>query len=170
MQEPVYVLHLISCHGRIMPRLAELLFVCTFWLIIPSHTIVVGYYGFMLDIPVSVRLSVVHPFIHFRMITWVNINGFPPNLICALILWRSGLGLLMGKFRQIWKAFSALDTPIFSFLDDNFKHQWIFTKLGMYNDIVKIWFGIANGQISSNFDGVICPRHTHIFISGQKLE
>ena len=26
MQEPVYVLHLITCHGRIMPHLAELLF------------------------------------------------------------------------------------------------------------------------------------------------
>ena len=26
-------------------------------------------------------------------------------------------------------------------------------------DIVEIWFGIANGQISSIFDGVICPRH-----------
>ena len=26
MQEPVYVLHLITCHGHIMPRLAELLF------------------------------------------------------------------------------------------------------------------------------------------------
>ena len=25
MQEPVYVLHLITSHGRIMPRLAELL-------------------------------------------------------------------------------------------------------------------------------------------------
>ena len=40
----------------------------------------------------------------------------------------------------------------FSFLDDNLtKHQWIFTKLGMCIDIVEIWFGIANGQISSNF-------------------
>ena len=29
---------------------------------------------------------------------------------------------------------------------------------------VEIWFGIANGQISSNFDGVICPRHAHIFV------
>ena len=38
-----------------------------------------------------------------------------------------------------------------SFQDDNFsKHQWIFTKLGMCIDIVEIWFGIANGQISSN--------------------
>ena len=26
MQEPVYVLYLITCHGRIMPRLVELLF------------------------------------------------------------------------------------------------------------------------------------------------
>ena len=24
MQEPVYVLHLITCHGHIMPRLVEL--------------------------------------------------------------------------------------------------------------------------------------------------
>ena len=26
MQEPVYVLYLITCHGHIMPRLVELLF------------------------------------------------------------------------------------------------------------------------------------------------
>ena len=31
-------------------------------------------------------------------------------------------------------------------------------------DIVEIWFGIANGQISSNFEGIICPRHAHIFV------
>ena len=30
MQEPVYVLHLITCHGRIVPRLAELLFINLF--------------------------------------------------------------------------------------------------------------------------------------------
>ena len=39
-----------------------------------------------------------------------------------------------------------------SFPDDNLsKHQWIFTKLDMCIDIVEIWFGIANGQIYSNF-------------------
>ena len=55
----------------------------------------------------------------------------------------------------------------FSFLDDNLsKHQWIFTKFGMCIDIVEIWFWIANGQILSNFDGIICPRHHHIFVSG----
>ena len=61
----------------------------------------------------SVRPSVFR----FRMITWVNINEISPNLVCALFLWRSGLGLLMGKF-------------------------------------------------SSIFDGVICPRHANIFVSG----
>ena len=46
-----------------------------------------------------------------------------------------------------------------SFLDDNLsKHQWIFTKLGMCIDVVEIWFEIADGQILSNFDGVICLR------------
>ena len=55
----------------------------------------------------------------------------------------------------------------FSFPDDNLsKRQWIFTKLGMCIDIVEIWFGIANGQISSIFDGVICLRHAHFFVSG----
>ena len=55
----------------------------------------------------------------------------------------------------------------FSFPDDNLsKHQWIFTRLVMYIDIVEIWFGIAIGQISSIFDGVICPRYTHIFVFG----
>ena len=65
-------------------------------LIIPRHIIVAGYYGFMLDVHVS-----VHPF----------------------------------------------------FVSDEYlsKHQWIFTKLGMCIDFVDIWFGIANGQISSNF-------------------
>ena len=54
-----------------------------------------------------------------------------------------------------------------SFSDANMsKHQWIFTKFGMCIDIVEIWFWIANGQISSNFDGVFCLRHAHIFVSG----
>ena len=70
----------------------------------------------------------------------------------------------MGKFRQFFTVLSAQDTSIFSFPDDNLsKRQWIFTKLGMCIDVVEIWFGIANGQILSDFDGVFCPRHAHIF-------
>ena len=61
--------------------------------------------------------------------------------------------------------------PSIRILFDNLsKHQWIFTKLGMCIDIVEIWFGIANGQILSNFDEVICPRHAYIFISDQYLQ
>ena len=90
-----------------------------FYIFIPRHTIVAGYYGFTLVVHESVRLSVVCPSVRF------------------------------------------------SFPDDNLsKHQWIFTKLGMCIDIAEIWFGIANGQISSIFDRVICPRHAHIFVSG----
>ena len=52
----------------------------------------------------------------------------------------------------------------FSFPDNNLsKHQWIFTKLGMCIDIVEIWFGIANGQISSNFTE-LSARDTAIFM------
>ena len=61
---------------------------------------------------------------------------------------------------------------VFLFLDDNMsKYQLIFTKLGMCIDIVEIWFGIDNGQISSIFDRFICPPHDsggillfHVFI------
>ena len=66
----------------------------------------------------SVHPSYVRPSF-FRMITLVNISGFSPNLVCALILWRPGLGLLMGKFRQFFTELSARDMPIFSFPDDN---------------------------------------------------
>ena len=70
--------------------------------------IVAGYYGFTLDVLVSVCLSI-----------------------------------------------SCLSIRIL-FPDDNLsKHQWIFTKLGMCIDIVEIWFGIAIGQMSSDFDGYL---------------
>ena len=64
---------------------------------------------------------------------------------------------------------SSVHPSIFRFLDLS-KRQWIFTTWYMCIDIVEILFGIANGQISSIFDGVICPKHAHIFIYGLKLE
>ena len=71
----------------------------------------------------------------------------------------------MGKFYQIFTELSAWDTPIFSFPDDNLsKYQGILTKLAICIDIKEIWFRIANGQISSDFYSVICPRHAHIFV------
>ena len=57
------------------------------------------------------KLSARHiTYFHFRTITWVNINGFSPNLVCALILWRSGFGLQMGKLRQLLTVLSARHT------------------------------------------------------------
>ena len=48
---------------------------------------------------------------------------------------------------------SACPSIHFLFPDDNLsKHQWISTRLGMCIDIVEIWSGIADGQISSNFE------------------
>ena len=66
----------------------------------------------------------------------------------------------MGKFHQFLAELSAHDMSIFLFPDDNLnKYQWIFPKFGMGIDIVELWFGIANGQISSIFDRVICPSY-----------
>ena len=59
--------------------------------------------------------------------------------------------------------------------DNLSKYLWIFTKFRMCIDIVKIWFWIANGQISPIFDRVICPPHDsgvvllfHVCIIGGK--
>ena len=41
-------------------------------------------------------------------------------MVCALILWRSALGLLIGKFSQFLTEFSVWDLSVFSFLDNNF--------------------------------------------------
>ena len=68
----------------------------------------------------------------------------------------------MGNFHQILTELSAGDMPIFLFPDDSLsKHQWIFTKLGMCIDIVEIWFGIVNGQISSMFDSFLPAQHNN---------
>ena len=67
------------------------------------------------------------------------------------------MGLLMGKFHQILTELSA---QFFFILGQNLsKSQGILTKLGMCIDMKEIWFRIANGQVSSMFDSVICLRH-----------
>ena len=69
------------------------------------------------------------------------------------------LGIYKGKFRQFLTELSARDNLYFH-LRMISKYQWIFTKLGVCIDIVKIWFGIADGQILSIFDSYLpatCP-------------
>ena len=46
-------------------------------------------------------------YFRFQTITWVNISGFSPNVVYALILWRSGLGLLLGKFSKFLTELST---------------------------------------------------------------
>ena len=83
------------------------------------------------------------------MITGVNVKGFSPNLVCALILKRCGFGSLMDKFHQFWQNYLLVISLNFLFADDNLsKYEWIFPKLGMCIAIVVIWFGIVYGQIS----------------------
>ena len=144
------------------------------FIFIPHHTTVAGYYDFTLDVRVysSVRQLCVRPSVfRFRVITWVNINGFLPNLVCALILWRSCLGLLIGKCHQILTELFARDATIFSFPDDNLiKRQGILTKLGTCIDSKDIWFGIANWQITSMFwqlssrDTIIAGYYRFMFL------
>ena len=120
----------------------------------------------------SVYLSAHHIYIHlsfrlslfcFRMMTWVNISGFSPNLVCALIVWRSGLGLVMGKFW--WNTLSARDKPMLSFPDDNLsKCLGILTKLGTCIDIKEIWFGIANGQKLSACNTTMVGYYCFMFL------
>ena len=43
------------------------------------------------------KLPATCQYFHFWMIILVNMNGFSPNLECALILWRAAFGLLMGQ-------------------------------------------------------------------------
>ena len=64
---------------------------------IPHHTIVAGYYGFTLDIRVSVHQSYVRFSLlddNFSKHQWIF-----TKLGMCIDIQRSGLGLLMGKFR-----------------------------------------------------------------------
>ena len=65
----------------------------------------------------------------------------------------------MGEFHLFLTELSARNTSVLYFQDNNLsKSQQIFTKFGMYIDIVEIFFGIAHWQISSVLTE-ICPRH-----------
>ena len=129
-----------QCHNLTCLRLIYVIFIA-------SHTIVAGYYGFTLDVRVSVCPSVICPSIRFSFPDdnlskhqWIYTKfGMCTDLVEIWFCIANG---------QILTKLSARDTPIFSFTDDYLnKRQWIFTKLGMCIDIEKIWIGIANRQI-----------------------
>ena len=115
-----------------------------------------GYYGFTLDIPVSICPSVICPSVCIL---------FPDDNLSKHQWIFTKLGMCIDIVevwfgianRQILWELSAWDMPIFSFPDNNLiKCNGILTKLGTCIDIKEIWFGIANGQILSIFDRVLC--------------
>ena len=134
-------------------------------LFIPCHTTVAGYYGFALDVRVSVvRPSVSHTSVRISF-PGDNLSKHQwifTKLGCALILWRSGLGLLICKFCQTGWSYLPQTRQYFHFQTITlYKCQGILTKFGSCIDIKEIWFWIANGQFLSMFDRVICPRHDY---------
>ena len=93
---------------------------------------------------------------------------WPMGLLFYFILFFIPRHTIVAGYYGFTLDVSVCPSVRFSFPDDNLsKHQWIFAKLGTCTDIVKIRFGIANGQISPNFYGIICSRHAHIFVSGR---
>ena len=82
--------------------------------------------------------------------------------ICALILWRSGFGLLIDKLYQFLTELSARHTSVLSFPDDNKRfivNQSIYTKLGVCIDIMEVWFEFLMGKIRY-FLTELSTRHT----------
>ena len=69
----------------------------------------------------------------------------------------------MGKFRQFLIVICPATHLYLQFPTIRNRYQWICTKLGMCIDIVEVWFGIANGQISSIFNSVICLPYMSVF-------
>ena len=92
------ILVYILCSGMIVTTVRVtmicmfLLLFFFFYLFIPHHPIMAGYYGFTLDVRVSVRLSICRLSVRFSFPD-DNLSWFSPNLVCALILWRPGLGV-----------------------------------------------------------------------------
>ena len=62
-------------------------------------------------------------------------------------------GIVYGQISSVFQSYLPATCQYFDLqIINNFsKCQWIFTYLGVCIDIVEIWFGIADGQISSIF-------------------
>ena len=112
------------------------------------------------------------PYFHFQSITWVNTNGFHLSWYvywdCRILVWIAN--------EPVLSVFDSYLPAMHQYVYLS-KYQWIFTKHSMCIDILKIWFGIANGQSISTFDRVICPPHDngrvlsfHVFLMFEMLD
>ena len=143
--------------------MAQLLIYNASFLYMPHHSSRVLWYRWL-----SVCLPHVRPSVFsFLDDNWVYVNGFSQNLVCALILWRPGLGFLMDKFRQFFTVICPRSICILVsgqslvWMSKDFQQTW---SVHWYcGDLV--WdCSSANFVI---FFSVICPRHICILISGQ---
>ena len=121
----------------------------------------------MISLPVSIRPSIcmsIRPSVcphHFRSIIWVFFHGISSSFAYILLSGMSGMGLLIGEFRQFFlRCYLPETRPFFRFRMIRSKYQWIFTKLGMWIDIMVICYGIANGQILTE----LSPQDMPIFL------
>ena len=98
-------------------------------------------------------------YFRFRIITWVNNNGFYTKLAMCIDVIENWFGIANGQISSTFDSYLPATRPYFRFRIITSTYQWIFTKLGMCIDIVEIWFGIPYGQILSFYDWVLCPQH-----------
>ena len=96
----------------------------------------------------SICLSPVHLYFHFRTISCINISGFSPNFVCAL-MWKSGFGLKMGKFCQFSSELSAHHTIVvgyyhFKFLFFKYRHSiYVYTDSSRYYRYIQILISLV---------------------------
>ena len=108
---------------------------------IPRHTMVAGYWGFTLDVVCrSVHPSFVRPSVRPYFVSgWkrVDIDGFSPGLVYALVLLGSGLGLLVGGFRRCLAKLSARDTMMAFLLSCKLhcKNECVFCNAACHNPV-----------------------------------
>ena len=81
----------------------------------------------------------------------LNINGFSPKLVCALIFWRSGLVLLMGKFHQFLTELSAYYTIMVGYYRFKFLYVFCFCVLFRKTLFLFFWGGGGGGGNVSFF-------------------
>ena len=84
----------------------------------------------------------------------ISIFLFPYNDLCKnQWIFTTWFGIFNGQILSVFDSYLPMTHP-----DINFsKCQWSFTKLAICIDIVEVYFGKVNEQISSTFDTVICP-------------
>ena len=130
-----------------------------------------GYYGFTLDVRVSVRPSVVRPSVRFSFPD-DNLSKHQWNFtklgMCIDIveIW---FGIANGQISSIFlRSYLPETRPYFRFRTIFWVNN-VLTKLAICIDFKEIWFGIVNGQISSNFYGVICPIRPYFLFPDDNL-